>query len=201
MKKTSTTLNITWSDVDKDLCITWNTTLSQECRRNNISGDEFVKDGKNSSHVFINGLEVFTAYEVRVCIIDLNSCSVSIVTTDQEGMCIIMVCICKFVLRTFLLAPSAAPKRLSLNESYSTSLTMQWKPVPCADRNGIITGYVVMHRRVGHEMFHTENVTGNVRELKITGLDPSTEYEVKVAAVTVVGVGPYVSGSFNTSGL
>ena len=98
-------------------------------------------------------------------------------------------------------APSAPPGRILLNESSPISLSIHWGPVPCVHHHGRITGYVLMYRRKSQENFQIKNVTGDIREFEITGLKPSTEYEVKVAAVTVVGVGPYVNGSFNTSGL
>ena len=82
--------------------------------------------------------------------------------------------------------------------SSSTNITIKWGPVPCADRNGNITSYVVMFRENGKEMFHNETPTRGDMEFTITGLQPSTEYEIKVAAFTVA-VGPFTNESLFAS--
>ena len=95
-------------------------------------------------------------------------------------------------------APSASPKGMSWEGSSSTTITIKWGPVPCADCNGNITSYVVMFRENGKEMFHNKTTTGVDMEFTITGLEPSTEYEIKVAAFTVA-VGPFTNDSLFAS--
>ena len=56
--------------------------------------------------------------------------------------------------------------------------------VACIDHNGNITGYSV---RVNGD--NDMNVT--LREATISGLSPSTVYNVSVAAVNSMGTGPY----------
>ena len=62
----------------------------------------------------------------------------------------------------------------------------------CTDRNGLITGYRIRVMTSG------ENdrivVVDDVREVTISGLSPSTEYTVSVAAVNNEGTGPYSDG-------
>ena len=72
----------------------------------------------------------------------------------------------------------------------STSITISWGPVPCVDRNGIVTKYVVKFRETTSEMFQNKSVTGSEETMTITALKPLTMYEVKVAAFTV-GTGPF----------
>ena len=71
----------------------------------------------------------------------------------------------------------------------STSITVQWGTVPCADQNGPITGYSVRYGEMGSGSTQTERVTGN--EAVISGLQGSTNYTVEVAAETSVGQGEY----------
>ena len=90
---------------------------------------------------------------------------------------------------------------MSWEESSSTTITIKWDPVPCTDRNGIITGYRLILRHNGSdEAFQNITTTGDENTFTMTGLEPSTEYEIKVAAVTV-GVGPFTDESLIASTL
>ena len=71
----------------------------------------------------------------------------------------------------------------------STSITVQWGTVPCADQNGPITGYSVRYGEMGSGSTQTESATGN--EAVISGLQTTTNYTVEVAAETSVGRGDY----------
>ena len=63
----------------------------------------------------------------------------------------------------------------------------------CLHRNGEITGYTAQAVRDGM-VKGTTDVDGTTREATISGLSPSTPYNVKVAAVNGAGIGPYSSG-------
>ena len=60
----------------------------------------------------------------------------------------------------------------------------------CIHRNGEIIGYVASVLRTEEEV-KTVNVTQSEREVAVTGLFPSTEYAVQVAAVNAAGIGPF----------
>ena len=75
-----------------------------------------------------------------------------------------------------------------------------WGPVPCDHRNGNITGYVVRYRIYSGGVFRNETTGGSTMEFTITGLEPSTEYEIKVAAFNVA-VGPFTDESLIASTL
>ena len=94
-------------------------------------------------------------------------------------------------------APSAAPNSVSVSEVTSSSITVQWRAVPCIHRNGDITGYIV---RYGSE---TQFVSGgSVTETTISNLTPSTTYNVRVAAVNDADTGAFSSTiSIMTSGI
>ena len=86
-------------------------------------------------------------------------------------------------------APSNPPTSVSASSS-STSITVQWGPVDCADRNGDITGYSVRYGEVGSGRTQTVNVTGETSKT-ISGLSTSTNYTYQVAARNSAGLGPY----------
>ena len=87
-------------------------------------------------------------------------------------------------------APSAAPISVSVTVLSPSSLNVQWEMVPCIQRNGEITGYLVQYTGGGSTQIM--NVSGaSMTEANITGLSPSTAYDVRVAAVNDVGTGVY----------
>ena len=89
-------------------------------------------------------------------------------------------------------APSAPPTSVSVSEVTSSSITVQWGPVDCTDRNGDITGYSVQYGEVGSGSTQTMPVSGgSATEATISGLMPSTTYFIQVAAVNSAGTGPY----------
>ena len=68
------------------------------------------------------------------------------------------------------------------------------------DRNGVITGYTVDVSLSGM-VVATENVNdGSARSGTVSGLTPSTEYTVTVAAFNSVGSGPFSGITITTAG-
>ena len=86
-------------------------------------------------------------------------------------------------------APSAAPTNVDVFVINSTALNVQWEAVPCIEQNGDITGYTVCVL-VSGEMERVEDA-GDVNEVTISDLTPSTTYSIQVAAVNSEGTGPY----------
>ena len=90
-------------------------------------------------------------------------------------------------------APSAAPSNVRVTGATSTTVTVQWEMVPCIHRNGEITGYSV--RYSGDGSTDTSFVSGGgTRQTTISGLTPSTDYTIQVAAINDAGTGPYSNG-------
>ena len=87
------------------------------------------------------------------------------------------------------LVPSSVPGNFSMVATGATSLLVSWDVLPLSDRNGLISKYTV----------HLTNVvTGEDTEYSavaesytIINLHPDYTYRGKVAAVSVVGAGPY----------
>ena len=86
-------------------------------------------------------------------------------------------------------APTGYPRYTSVTVT-PNSITVHWEEVDCLDRNGAITGYVARALSNGREE-GTASVGGDDREATISGLTPSTQYIVQVAAVNSAGTGPY----------
>ena len=60
---------------------------------------------------------------------------------------------------------------------------MQWGEVPCADRNGEITGYIVEYSSTSPSHSGTLTVSGaDTRTAVLGGLLPSTTYTITVRA-------------------
>ena len=90
-------------------------------------------------------------------------------------------------------APSAPPDSVTAATT-ATTITVQWGEVDCIHRNGEITGYSVRYGEMGtaEEDKTVRLVSGDDnRQTVISGLTPSTDYTIEVAAVNVIGTGSY----------
>ena len=97
-------------------------------------------------------------------------------------------------------APSGAPASVTETTVTSTSVTVQWEEVPCLDRNGEITDYQVVTVNSQGMTVGTADVDVAARQATISGLTPSTQYTVSVAAVNGAGTGPIRGVSIETTG-
>ena len=67
----------------------------------------------------------------------------------------------------------------------------------CIHRNGDITGYSVQYGVHGSGNINNINVSGDgTTEIIITGLNPTTNYSIEVAAVNSAGTGVYSTAIF-----
>ena len=97
-------------------------------------------------------------------------------------------------------APTGPPASVTQTTAASTSVTVQWEEVPCLDRNGEITDYQVVTANSQGMAVGTADVDVAVRQATISGLTPSTQYTVSVAAVNDAGTGPIRGISIETTG-
>ena len=89
------------------------------------------------------------------------------------------------------LVPSAHLPVSAFNATTS-SITVQWGPVLCIQRNGDITGYSVQYGVQGSGSTQSVNVSGgDSTDTTISELTPSTTYNFAVAAVNSAGTGVY----------
>ncbi|XP_051012555.1 neogenin isoform X9 [Acomys russatus] len=163
--------------------ITWETPLSGNGEIQNYKlyymekGTDKEQDIDVSSHSYtINGLKKYTEYSFRVVAYNKHGPGVS--TQDVA-------------VRTLSDVPSAAPQNLSLEVRNSKSIVIHWQPPSSATQNGQITGYKIRYRKASRKSDVTETlVTGTQLSQLIEGLDRGTEYNFRVAALTVNGTGP-----------
>ena len=102
------------------------------------------------------------------------------------------------VIYVSLQAPSDGPASATAVTVTTNSITVQWEEVPCLHRNAEITGYTVVARTSGEVVISVEVDDG--REATISGLNPSTMYNVSVAAINSAGTGPFISITVETAG-
>ena len=80
------------------------------------------------------------------------------------------------------------------------SITIEWNELPCLDRNGVITSYIV-EARAGGTLIRTVDVNdGSAREATVSGLTSSTAYTVSLQAVNSADSGPIRSIAITTPG-
>ena len=86
---------------------------------------------------------------------------------------------------------------MTVTSTTSSTIAVQWEKVPCIHQNGDITGYSVQYGVMGSGNTQTMTVDGaTVNEATISGLNRSTNYSIKVAAVNSDGTGVYSSPIF-----
>ena len=86
---------------------------------------------------------------------------------------------------------------MNVSEVTSSGITVQWGAVDCIHRNGDITGYSVQYVVQGSGSTQAVIVSGSeTTETIISGLTPSTNYSIEVAAVNSAGTGLYSNVSF-----
>lgn len=70
-------------------------------------------------------------------------------------------------------------------------MTVRWEPPPLEAQNGPITGYKIRYRKQKNKNVQVETTPANVRRYEIQNLDRMGAYQVKIAAMTVNGTGPF----------
>ena len=88
-------------------------------------------------------------------------------------------------------APTSPPTDVTIIAHFSTSIVVLWKPPIKQGQNGVITGYVVELSPVSSSYIARQSVGGNIDLYTFTNLKPHRNYNVRVAAKTLAGVGPF----------
>ncbi|VDK49439.1 unnamed protein product [Anisakis simplex] len=95
------------------------------------------------------------------------------------------------IVRTLSDLPSMPPADVRAEAASSTSILVQWSPLPNEERNGVITGYRIKYKtKLRGTKGNTLVVDGNDVSYTITALDPATQYMLRVAALNQNGSGP-----------
>jgi hypothetical protein len=78
---------------------------------------------------------------------------------------------------------SGIPGSISFSDVSLTSITIQWTELPCSDRNGEITGYIVEYNSTTPPHANTVTVSGSSNtRLVVSDLLPRTNYSFSVRA-------------------
>ncbi|XP_037952309.1 neogenin-like isoform X2 [Teleopsis dalmanni] len=93
-------------------------------------------------------------------------------------------------IKTFSSTPSEPPNNVTLEVTSSSSITVYWEPPSEEEQNGQITGYKIRYRKL-KDAPQTKSTPANIRYFELNGLDRHSEYQVKIAAMTVNGSGPF----------
>ena len=108
------------------------------------------------------------------------------VTTFEDGTFCTHGCIFN-QLHSFSPVPSAPPVGIQVMVLNSTSLKVTWEPLSPSDENGIITCFQLEYSSV----YSNQQQCIFDLMIELVGLEEHTQYSIRVAAYTSVGVGPF----------
>ena len=99
--------------------------------------------------------------------------------------------------------PTAPPQSLATLNVNSTSVTISWDSVECIHRNGLITHYQLVYEpmNIFGNSLATMIISGDPDDGGVymaAGLNPSSDYLFKVAAVNNIGVGHFATVTIHT---
>ncbi|XP_047487273.1 LOW QUALITY PROTEIN: neogenin-like [Penaeus chinensis] len=124
----------------------------------------------------LEGLDEFTEYSVWLVAVNANGAGDA--TREVTA-------------RTFSDVPTREPQNVTVEAASSRSLILRWEPPPPQDQNGVITGYKIRYKERGKAgSTKTKTTDGNRRLFALTDLKRSTQYSIKLSALTVNGSGP-----------
>ena len=91
----------------------------------------------------------------------------------------------------FFSVPSASPPEVLAVNTSSTSLLIEWDPLPKEQTHGVLRGYVVYYKRRAYQNrpWIEQQASPTTRAAEITGLRKFTKYNIQVAAFTSKGIG------------
>lgn len=90
---------------------------------------------------------------------------------------------------TLCAVPRGPPLSVSVNVLNATCAIATWNAPSLTERNGLITHYVVNVSEI--DTFHSLSQLSTQSYLELSSLHPSYTYQIRVAAATALGVGPY----------
>ncbi|XP_062128868.1 neogenin isoform X3 [Drosophila sulfurigaster albostrigata] len=140
----------------------------------NDSGAELYNDSK-SLELTLTDLRPYTDYVISVVPFNHNGMG------DPSA---------ELKVKTFSSTPSEPPNNVTLEVTSSSSITVHWEPPAEEDRNGQITGYKIRYRKF-KDAPQVKSTPANIRYFELNALDRNAEYQVKIAAMTVNGSGPF----------
>ena len=139
-------------------------------------------------NVALTNLYPYTVYCYRVVATNTEGRNESILRifgTYEASEYMYTVCIFCTQINFWIIGPSGPPQNITFFVS-SYSITLFWSPPIVSQQNGVITRYFI----TCISKFSIVNRNTSNTSLKITGLEPFTNYTCILNAATVVGDGP-----------
>ena len=154
-----------------------------------------------STHQYnITGLQEHSTYNITIMAVNVageSAPSEAVITTLQAGMIIHLGSRgnrCSMLFFSILFAaPSGTPQGVTRVNTTSTVITVQWREVPCIDRNGDIVGYTVRYYSISGCNNTILRSASDKLVAILVDLIPFTNYSIEVAAFNVNGTGPFSS--------
>ena len=90
--------------------------------------------------------------------------------------------------------PIGYPQNVAALTNSSTTIEVQWDPVPISERNGDIIDYEIELNQTTFPdlpLYGPRYTNGTQLSLVLTGLEEFVEYTVRVRAYTSAGFGPF----------
>ena len=98
-------------------------------------------------------------------------------------------CTVMYIRLIFVLVPSGYPRNFQATVATSRSAVLRWDPPFLQEQNGIITGYVIEINALG--IGETSQLSTVFLNRTIDDLFPFTTYQLRIAASTSIGTGPF----------
>lgn len=113
--------------------------------------------------------------------------------------CILQTCFIFYVycrnysqlVHCIFVVPSAPPQNITSEVINSTVILIFWNPPPLVNQNGIITSYQVMITNLNKTNSSAITINTNTTSYVAMGLQINTLYNFEVAAMTIIGLGPF----------
>ncbi|CAG9573386.1 unnamed protein product [Danaus chrysippus] len=125
----------------------------------------------NSTSITLSGLRAATSYRVRVSVGGGGAGDVTAATRAD--------------------APSAPPTDVTVIPATDTSLLVRWSAPAGRSHRGALTGYKLRYRTPGARRADSLTTPADTTRADLTGLEPSTTYQVRVCALNANGSGPF----------
>ena len=102
-----------------------------------------------------------------------------------------------YMIIVYVITEPSAPQSLIASDITYTTISVSWRP-PLMP-NGIILRYDLEFKETNDPLFTRRFPSPTQRNYVITDLSPGTTYVFRIAAVTIVGHGPFTTNMTNTT--
>ncbi|XP_022798569.1 receptor-type tyrosine-protein phosphatase F-like, partial [Stylophora pistillata] len=178
----STSISVTWDDVPEDQ--QHGDIISYTVMYRKLTEENFKKIKVTSKSAELVELEKYTMYRIEV------------LATTRVGNGPLSEPIMQ---RTDEDKPEKPPQSVNVTTKDSSSIEVEWGPVPEKFRHGIITKYIILYNYSSEGKPSEQNEPRDALKTVVRGLKQSTKYTIQILAATVKGRGPPSDPKFATT--